>query len=135
MVIIAVSEPVLDCPSCGLGMRPAASSKDNLWLCDRCGGFFMPAKTFEGLVEEPLKEHLHPAKEGATRCPGCKGEMSGVEVKGAGIDFCPRCEMVLSDRASFSFIVEHSPERPKMGMAMLGMDVARNMGNASCSDN
>jgi Zn-finger nucleic acid-binding protein len=112
-------------------MRPAASSNDNLWLCDRCGGFFMPAKTFEGLVEEPLKGHLHPDKEGATRCPGCKGEMSGVEVNGAELDYCPSCEMVLSDRASFSFIVEHSPERQKLGMAMLGMDVARNLGNAS----
>jgi Zn-finger nucleic acid-binding protein len=112
-------------------MHPAASSKDNLWLCDQCGDFFMPAKTFEGLVEEPLKTHLRPGKEGATLCPGCKGEMSTVEVKGAGLDFCPRCEMVLSDRASFSFIVEHSPERQKLGMAMLGMDVARNLSNTS----
>jgi Zn-finger nucleic acid-binding protein len=129
MLMHRVSEPVLDCPSCKVAMHPAASSRDNLWLCDQCGAFFMPSKTFEGLVEEPLKKR--PDAVRSASCPGCKGEMSGVEVKGAAIDLCPRCEMVHSDRASFSYIVEHSQDRPKLGMAMLGIDVARNIGNAS----
>jgi len=124
-----VSEPLLDCPSCKAAMHPAASSRDNLWLCDRCGDFFMPSKTFEGLVEEPLE--VLPGKKDAARCPGCKGEMSGAHVGGAAIEFCPRCEMVLSDRSSLSCMVEHYPDRPKLGMAMLGIDVARNTSNAS----
>jgi len=124
-----VSEPALDCPSCRVAMHPAASSRDNLWLCDRCGDFLMPSKTFEGLVEEPLRNL--PGKKDAARCPGCRGEMSGVEAGGAAIDFCPSCQMVLSDRASLSYIVEQQPQKPKLGMALLGIDVARNMSNAS----
>ena len=123
-------EPVLECPACGHRMRPAASGKDQVWLCDECGNFFMPARSFEGLVEQPLTGHVHQMKEGAVSCPGCKGAMSGAEVKGAQIDYCPRCEMVLSDRASFSFIIEHSSQRQPLEKALRGMDVARNLSTA-----
>lgn len=124
-------EPVLDCPACGHRMRPAASGRDPVWLCDECGNFFMPARSFEGLVEQPLAGHGHPLKEGGVNCPGCKGAMSGAEVKGAQVDYCTRCEMVLSDRASFSFIIEHSSQRQPLEKALLGMDVARNLSTAS----
>lgn len=123
-------EPVLECPACSQRMRPAASGKDQVWLCDECGNFFMPARSFEGLVEQPLSGHALPAEDGAVSCPGCKGAMSGAEVKGAQIDYCPRCEMVLSDRTSFSYIIDHSSHSKPMEKALLGMDVARNLSTA-----
>jgi hypothetical protein len=57
--------------------------------------------------------------------------MAGVGVKGADIEVCPRCDIVSSDRASFSFIIEHTPDSRSVGKFLLGMDAARNASNAA----
>ena len=88
----------------------------------------MPAPAFQGLVQKDIAGHLSPPKKGHDHdCPGCKGAMSGLELWGAKMDFCPSCNMVLSGRDSFSSMVEHSPGMPALDKTLLDMDVARNI--------
>ncbi len=124
-------EPVVECPSCAHPMHPATGREDPTWLCDECGDFFMPRKDFQKLVGVTIAGRAQPGPgEGGHACPGCHGAMAGVVVKGADIDVCPKCDIVVSDRSSFSFIIEHTPAKQAPGRALLAMDVARNVSTA-----
>jgi Zn-finger nucleic acid-binding protein len=127
-----MSGPSMVCPACAQNMRPARVEDDPTWLCDGCGSFLMPRKQYQKLVGMTIAGRSVPENDGPHRaCPGCRGPMAGVEVKGADIDFCPSCDIVVSGRASLSLIFEVSPERPELGSALLDLDVSRNQSNAS----
>lgn len=120
------------CPACSSSMRPARAEDDPTWLCDECGNFLMPRKQYQKLVGMTIAGRSVPENGGAHRaCPGCRGPMAGVEVKGADIDFCPSCDIVVSGRASLSLLFEVTPERPELGQALLDLDVSRNQSNAA----
>ncbi len=113
-------------------MRPARVEDDPTWICDGCGSFLMPRKQYQKLVGLTIAGRSVPENGGAHRaCPGCRGPMAGVEVKGADIDLCPSCDIVVSKRASLSLLFEVSPERPELGQALLDLDVSRNQSTAS----
>jgi Zn-finger nucleic acid-binding protein len=84
-----------------------------------------------GTPKAKLGGQTHSKDEGhAHNCPGCHGEMSRANVKGADIEFCPGCNIVHSDRASFSFIVDSEPGNKAVNETLLKLDVARNVNNA-----
>ncbi len=112
-------------------MRPATGQNDTTWLCDGCGSFLMPRKQYQTLVGMTIAGRTVP-ENGAihSQCPGCRGPMADVEVKGADIDFCPSCNIVVSGRASLSVLHEVSPGQPGLGKALLDLDVSRNLNTA-----
>jgi Zn-finger nucleic acid-binding protein len=120
------------CPTCDHPMRPARVEDDPTWLCDGCGSFLMPRKQYQTLVGMTIAGRSVPENGGGQRsCPGCHGPLAGVEVKGADIDFCPSCDIVVSGRASLSLLYEVAPERPEVGQTLLDLDASRNLSNAS----
>jgi len=121
----------LACPSCAHPMRPARGESDPTWLCDECGNFLMPRKQFSKLVGMTIAGQAVPDNGGGHKCPGCGRTMAGVEVRGAGIDLCPGCDIIVSKRASLSLIAEVSPDRPEPGRALLDLDSSRNQSTAS----
>jgi Zn-finger nucleic acid-binding protein len=113
-------------------MRPARAEDDPTWICDGCGSLLMPRKQYQNLVGMTIAGRTVPENGGAHRtCPGCRGPMAGVEVKGADIDFCPSCDIVVSGRSSLSLLYEVTPDRPQIGQSLLDLDVSRNQSNAS----
>lgn len=120
------------CPACAHPMRPSSGEGDPTWLCDECGNFFMPRKQFQKLTGVTIAGRTVPSSPEEHRpCPGCRGPTAGIEVRGADIELCPRCDIVITDRASFSFIVDHTPGRPELSSLRLGLDVSRNLSNAT----
>ncbi|MBM4249196.1 MAG: hypothetical protein FJ149_07140 [Euryarchaeota archaeon] len=126
-----MAAPSMACPACARSMRPATGENDRTWLCDGCGAFLMPRREYQRLAGMTIAGRTVPGEEGIhTPCPGCRGPMAGVEVKGADIDFCPSCDIVVSGRASLSLLYEVSPQRPEVGQALLQLDVSRNISTA-----
>jgi len=119
------------CPSCAHPMRPASGDSDPTWLCDECGNFLMPRKQFSKLVGMTIAGQAVPADAEGHHCPGCGRTMAGVEVRGADVDLCPGCDIVVSRRASLSLLADVSPDRPEPGRALLGLDASRNLSTAS----
>lgn len=120
----------LQCPSCCCEMTRTPVEPGQVWLCNGCGDFVMPAENFQQLVGARLEANPGQGHT-ACDCPGCKGAMDPRAVKGVIVDCCDGCGMVHSDRASFSYIIEASPGNQALGNALLGMDVARNVATAS----
>jgi len=125
--------PPLNCPDCGSMMAPKELNGTQVFMCSGCGDFFMKKDTFKTVVGVAADQHAHHKSGKVHNCPGCNGEMSGTDVMGVEIDFCPHCDIVVSDRASFSHVIEDfdGPKEEAKGLnnLMFQMDVARNVDN------
>jgi len=123
--------PPLSCPDCGSMMAPKDLNGTQVFMCSDCGDFFMRKDTFHSVVGVAPEQHAHHKAGKAHSCPGCKGEMSGTDVMGVEMNYCPDCQIVVSDRASFSHVIEDfdGPQAEGLGQLMLQMDVARNVDN------
>jgi Zn-finger nucleic acid-binding protein len=114
-------------------MHPKELDGTPLNMCFDCGQFVMGKGNFKEVVGVSVENHVHHKAGTVHNCPGCKGEMSGAEVGGVEFDYCPHCQIVSSDRASFSHMIDDS-DGPKtqtqdMSNLLLQMDVARNIEN------
>jgi|GEM_PF-2514781 len=125
--------PTINCPSCGSFMQPKELDGKPLHMCFDCGNFVMGKGTFKEVVGVSAESHVHHKAGTVHDCPGCKGEMSGTEVGGVEFDYCPHCQIVSADRASFSHMVDDfdGPKEQTQDMShlLLEMDVARNVDN------
>ena len=127
----------LSCPSCNTPMHPKDLDGTPLFMCFDCGQFVMDKGTFKETVGVSVETHAHHKAGTVHNCPGCKGEMSGADVGDVEFDYCPSCQIVTADRASFSHMVEDfdgSKEQTQdLGHLLLEMDVARNVENVQKS--
>lgn len=125
--------PPLNCPDCGSLMTPKDLEGKQVFMCNDCGDFLMPKVTFSQVLNVDPGDHAHHKEGRVHNCPGCKGEMSGTDVMGVEMDYCPHCNIVVSDRASFSHVIEDfdgpKEEAESLGNLMLQMDVSRNVDN------
>ena len=125
--------PPLNCPDCGSLMAPKELNGTPVFMCSDCGDFFMRKDTFKSVVGVVAEDHVHHKAGTVHNCPGCKGEMSGTDVMGVEMDYCPHCQIVVSDRASFSHMIDDyqgpPAEAKDLSQLMLQMDVARNVDN------
>ena len=123
----------LNCNSCGSAMHPKELDGTPIFMCFDCGQFVMDKGTFKETVGVSVESHSHHKAGTVHNCPGCKGEMKGADVSGVEFDYCPNCQIVSADRASFSHMIEDydgSKEQTQdLSHLLLEMDVARNVDN------
>jgi len=102
-------------------------------MCFDCGQFVMDKGNFKEVVGVSVENHVHHKSGTVNNCPGCKGEMSGTDVGGVELDYCPSCQIVSSDRATFSHMIDDfdgpKAQTKDMSNLLLEMDVARNVEN------
>jgi Zn-finger nucleic acid-binding protein len=118
-------------------MHPKELDGAPLHMCFDCGNFVMGKGTFKEVVGVSVEDHVHHKAGTVHDCPGCKGEMSGSEVGGVEFDYCPHCQIVSADRASFSHMIDDfdgpKTQTQDMSHLLLEMDVARNVDNVQRS--
>jgi len=115
-------------------MGPHGIEGQPVWLCDQCGSFTMPKDSFQHFVGADASSHTHKREDGVVHnCPGCGNAMAGSSVNGVEIDYCNSCNVVHSDRGSFSLMLEHVDEPEELHDLQLQMDVERNIDNALSS--
>jgi Zn-finger nucleic acid-binding protein len=114
-------------------MHPKDLDGTALFMCFDCGQFVMDKGVFKETVGVAPESHNHHKSGTVHNCPGCKGEMSGTDVGDVEFDYCPSCQIVTADRASFSHMVDDfdgpKAQTQDLSNLLLEMDVARNVEN------